>query len=80
MAQLLTGVDAHDSRRESVCERVTQPIRLALPDLFQDRLAKLTTDSLGTYSMDHSTELTPPLDQCGNFFTARRALKTTTFG
>ena len=25
-----------------VCERVTQPIRLVLPDLLQDRLAKLT--------------------------------------
>ena len=27
---------------QSVRERVTQPIRLILPDLFQDRLAKLT--------------------------------------
>ena len=34
-----------DSRRQRlhrVCERLTQPIRLILPDLFQDRLAKLT--------------------------------------
>ena len=27
---------------QGVCERVTQPICLVLPDLFQDRLAKLT--------------------------------------
>jgi hypothetical protein len=27
---------------QSVCERVTQPICLALPDLFQDRLAEFT--------------------------------------
>ena len=27
---------------QNVCERVTQPVRLVLPDLFLDRLAKLT--------------------------------------
>ena len=26
---------------QRICERVTQPISLILPDLFQDRLAKL---------------------------------------
>ena len=31
-----------DSCVHRVCERLTQPIRLILPDLLQDRLAKLT--------------------------------------
>ena len=33
--------DSRGQCLQRVCERVTQPIRLILPDLFQDRLAKL---------------------------------------
>jgi len=34
--------DSHRQRLHRIRERVTQPIRLVLPDLLQDRLAKLT--------------------------------------
>ena len=34
--------DSRGQRLHRIRERMTQPIRLILPDLFQDRLAKLT--------------------------------------
>jgi hypothetical protein len=34
--------DSHGQHLQCVRERVTQPIGLVLPDLFQDRFAKLT--------------------------------------
>ena len=37
--------DSRGQCLQRICERVTQPIRLILPDLFQDRLAKLTEHS-----------------------------------
>ena len=36
------ALDSLGQCRQRNCERLTQPIRLILPDLFQDRPAKLT--------------------------------------
>ena len=37
--------DSRGPYLQRICERVPQPIRLSLPDLFQDRLTKLTEHS-----------------------------------
>ena len=37
-----SAVDSSPYCVRRICERITQPIRLVFPDLFQDRLAKLT--------------------------------------
>jgi hypothetical protein len=37
-----TSFELLGQRTHRICERATQPIRLVFPDLFQERLAKLT--------------------------------------
>jgi hypothetical protein len=41
--------DSRGQRLHRIRERMTRPIRLILPDLFQDRLAKLTEHAAQLY-------------------------------